>query len=166
MSVQVHHRCFFYTFQQYLFMWGAVFACLLHHSLCRCHMCWIELFTPHRGSQHTPVFRYLRQTCLVSPKQSSLSFDTLVPKVLEVQRAPQILTTKQLQSPSTCWSATEWKLSSTFDTVNRAEDQTTRTPFYVVKETPSSTQCTWWMHAHHEPWPRVMNGSMTSIRYS
>ena len=69
-------------------MWGAVFACLLHHSLCRCHMCWIELFTPppppHRGSQHTPVFRYLRQTCLVSPKQSSLSFHTLVPKVLEV----------------------------------------------------------------------------------
>ena len=97
---------------------------------------------PPRGSQHTPVFRYLRQTCLVSPKQSSLSFDTLVPKVLEVQRAPQILTTKQLQSPSTCWSATESKLSSTFDTVNRAEDQTTRTPFYVVKETPSSTQCT------------------------
>ena len=97
---------------------------------------------PPPGSQHTPVFRYLRQTCLVSPKQSSLSFDTLVPKVLEVQRAPQILTTKQLQSPSTCWSATESKLSSTFDTVNRAEDQTTRTPFYVVKETPSSTQCT------------------------
>ena len=39
---------------------------------------------PPPGSQHTPVFRYLRQTCLVSAKQSSLSFHTLVPKVLEV----------------------------------------------------------------------------------
>ena len=36
-------------------MWGTVFACLLHHSLCRCHMCWIEFFTPTGESTHTCI---------------------------------------------------------------------------------------------------------------
>ena len=35
--------------------WRMVFACLLHHSLCGCHMCWIEFFTLPGKSTRTCI---------------------------------------------------------------------------------------------------------------